>query len=308
VLPVPYFHVVFTLPHALNPLLRVNPRQLYTVLFRTAVATLQHFARDPKHLGAELEITAVLHTWAQNLTQHVHLHCVVTGGGLTREDQGWKGLPQRHHWFLFPVRALAKVFRAKFRDGLQQLRADGELKFAGQCAPLAHRPEWARWLHCLSSIPWVVYAKPPFGGPQHVLKYLSRYTHRVAITNQRILYVGDGLVRFRWKDYTENNAAKLMTLSAQEFLRRFLLHVMPKGFMRIRHFGLLATRCRAQKLARCRDLLAPHASTKPIAVSQQPLSPSTHDTASRTSPRCPACGSPHLRLIERFSPVRGIPP
>ncbi len=197
-LPVEYFHIVFTLPHELNALIRVNPRRLYALLFRAAAATLQTFARDPTHLGAELGVTAVLHTWGQNLTQHVHLHCVVTGGGLSPDGRRWVGA---RRGFLFPVRALSKVFRGKFLAGLRRLRTREQLIFAGDSAPLGESAIWTRWLSTLRGVDWVVYAKPPFGGPSHVLKYLSRYTHRVAIANERLFFVGDGVVRFSWKDY-----------------------------------------------------------------------------------------------------------
>jgi hypothetical protein len=303
-LPVPYFHLVFTLPHELNALLRVNPRRLYALLFRAAAATLQTFARDDRHLGAELGVTAVLHTWGQPLTQHVHVHCVVTGGGLSADGQRWVS---SRPGFLFPVRALSQVFRGTFLAGLRRLRARARLRFAGECAALAEPAPWTRWLQTLRRCDWVVYAKPPFGGPERVLRYLSRYTHRVAIANERLLFVGDGLVRFRWKDYAHGYREKVMTLAADEFLRRFLLHVVPRGFMRIRHFGLLANRHRATKLARCRDLLgasrAP-ASGAPVEcpAAEVPAAPLT------VSARCPSCGSGPLRIVETLAPTPGIPP
>jgi hypothetical protein len=309
-LPVPYFHVVFTLPHALNALIRLNRRELYALLFRTAAATLQQVATDPKHLGAELGITAVLHTWGQTLTEHVHLHCVVTGGGLRPEGR-WVDLPKgrRNRLFLFPVRALSTRFRARFCEGLHTLHAQGKLRLWGPCAPLSGRVEWARYRHTLNSSPWVVYAKPPFGGPAVVLKYLSRYTHRVAIANQRLVAVGDGMVRFRYRDYADHNAPKILTLSAEEFLRRFLLHVLPLGFKRIRHFGLLASRGRADKLRRCRQLLDQHPGVAVGAACDlgTELAP-MGDTAPETPPpRCPICGSQHLRIIERLPPIRPGP-
>jgi Putative transposase/Transposase zinc-binding domain len=249
-LPVEYFHIVFTLPHPLNALLRVNPRRLYALLFRAAAATLQCFAHDPRHLGAELGVTAVLHTWGQNLSQHVHVHCVVTGGGLTPDGQRWVST---RAGFLFPVRALSQVFRGKFLAGVRQLRARNALRFAGDSAALAGEHAWSAWLQDLRTRDWVVYAKPPFGGPERVLKYLSRYTHRIAIANHRLVSIEDGVVRFRCRDYAHHNHVKVMALPAEEFLRRFLLHVVPSGFMRIRHFGLLANRHRTAKLARCRN-------------------------------------------------------
>jgi hypothetical protein len=300
-LPVEYFHLVFTLPHELNALLRVNPRRLYALLFRAAAATLQTFAQDPKHLGAELGVTAILHTWGQSLTQHVHLHCVVTGGGLSPDGQRWVSARTR---FLFPVCALSQLFRGKFLAGLRRLRRGQRLTFAGDSAPLAQPATWTRWLDQLQATPWVVYAKPPFGGPERVLKYLSRYTHRVAISNDRLVFVGDGVVRFRWKDYADGSRVKVMTLTGDEFLRRLLLHVVPRGFMRIRHFGLLANCQRTAKLARCRQLLAPlAASTSPIAQSGAECG-----STATASPPCPACGATTFRIIETLAPTRGIPP
>jgi hypothetical protein len=283
---------------------RINPRRLYALLFRAVAATLQDFARDPRHLGAELGITAVLHTWGQNLSQHVHLHCVVTGGGLSPDGQHWVNARQG---FLFPVGALSKVFRGKFLAALCQLRACNALRFAGDSTPLADEPAWRAWLRALRTTDWVVYAKPPFGGPHRVLKYLSRYTHRVAIANERLVSIDDGVVRFRWKDYAHHNQVKVMALPAEEFLRRFLLHVVPPGFMRIRHFGLLANRHRTAKLARCRRLLAP--SPAPDLTPGTADAPCGDASAAALEPkRCPVCGGAALRVIERLAPLRGVPP
>jgi hypothetical protein len=303
-LPVEYFHIVFTLPRALNALVRVNPRRLYALLFRAAAATLQCFAHDPRHLGAELGVTAVLHTWGQNLSQHVHVHCVVTGGGLTPDGQHWVSA---RPGFLFPVRALSTVFRGKFLAGLRQLRARNALRFAGATAPLAGDHAWRAWLRELRTRNWVVYAKPPFGGPERVLKYLSRYTHRIAIANHRLVSIADGVVRFLWRDYAHHSHVKVMALPAEEFLRRFLLHVVPSGFVRIRHFGLLANRHRTAKLARCRRLLVP-----PPEVEFDPCdsaAPSGEASDSAAEPkRCPVCGGGPIRIIEMLAPVRGVPP
>jgi hypothetical protein len=304
-LPIEYFHVVFTLPHALNALARVNPHRLYALLFHAAAATLQGFARDPRHLGAELGVTAVLHTWGQNLSEHLHVHCVVTGGGLSADGRQWVST---RRGFLFPVRALSQVFRGKFLAGLRQLRARGRLQFAGDSAVLADEAGWTDWLRALRATDWVVYAKPPFGGPARVLKYLGRYTHRVAIANERILSIDDGVVRFRWKDYAHHTQVKALALPAEEFLRRFLLHVVPAGFMRIRHFGLLANRRRAATLARCRALLEPAAPAE-VHRGDRPGA-SDHPTPSATAapPRCPLCGGGPVRIVEILAPLRGIPP
>ena len=303
-LPVEYFHIVFTLPHALNALVRVNPCRLYGLLFRAAAATLQCFAHDPHHLGAELGVTAVLHTWGQNLSQHVHVHCVVTGGGLSPDGRQWVSA---RPGFLFPVRALSKVFRGKFLAGLRRLRAQDALRFAGDSAALAGEHAWNIWLEELRIRDWVVYAKPPFGGPERVLKYLSRYTHRSAIANHRIVAIEDGVVRFRWRDYAHHNQVKVMALPAVEFLRRFLLHVVPSGFMRIRHFGLLANRHRTAKLARCRILLAPTPEVELDSCSGTAPSGQGSQSVPETK-RCPVCGGGPLRIIELLQPLRGIPP
>jgi hypothetical protein len=298
-LPVPYFHVVFTLPHRLNPLIRVNPRLLYALLFQAASQTLQEFARDPNHLGAELGITAVLHTWGQTLTEHVHVHCVVTGGGVSPDRTQWRSCRRR---FLFAIKAVGQVFRGKYLAGLERLRTQQRLTFAGESAPLAEDVAWTTlWQH-LYAKPWVVYAKPPWGSPEQVLKYLSRYTHRVAIANSRLVFVGDGVVRFRYHDYAAHGTTKIMELPATEFLRRFLLHVVPSGFVRIRHYGLLANRTRHEKLARARQLLAMMASAVvPI------LSPTTPSNPPPTSPCCPCCAGRHWRIIARLAPQRGPP-
>jgi hypothetical protein len=305
VLPIEYFHVVFTLPHALNALARVNPRRLYALLFHTAAATLQCFARDPRHLGAELGVTAVLHTWGQNLSQHIHVHCVVTGGGLSADGQRWVSA---RRGFLFPVRALSKVFRGKFLGGLRQLRARGLLHFAGDSTALADEQAWADWVQALRATDWVVYAKPPFGGPERVLKYLGRYTHRVALTNHRLVSIDNGVVCFRWKDYAHHNEMKVMALPAEEFLRRFLLHVVPSGFMRIRHFGLLANRHRAAKLARCRALLEPAAQVEISVCDRTGASDDAAPSATAAPQLCPVCGGGPLRIVEILGPIRGIPP
>jgi Putative transposase/Transposase zinc-binding domain len=304
-LPVPYFHVVFTLPHPLNPLIRVNQRTLYNLLFQAAVQTLQKFARDPHHLGAELGITAVLHTWGQTLTEHIHVHCIVTGGGLTAEGTRWR---PSHPRFLFAVEALSQVFRGKYVAGLRRLRAKHQLHFVGESAALAEDEAWTTFLGQLQERAWVVYAKPPWSGPEQVLKYLSRYTHRVAIANSRLVFVGDGVVRFRYKNYAAGGMTKVMELRAEEFLRRFLLHVVPPHFVRIRHFGLLASGARQGKLARCCHLLAVAAATATSLLPTPNREPPTAGADLVTSACCPTCGGGPLRVIAVVAPQRGIPP
>jgi hypothetical protein len=294
---VEYFHVVFTLPHTLNPLAQGNPRVCYGLLFHAARETLAVFGDDPRHLGGEVGGLAILHTWGQTLEQHLHLHCVVPGGALARDRASWR--PAKPG-FLFPVRALARVFRGKYLAGLQRAFAQGELRFAGGVARLADPVAFTAFLAALRATDWVVYAKPPFAGPTQVLEYLGRYTHRVAISNNRLVSVEDDHVRFRWKDYAHGHRVKTMTLSAAEFLRRFLLHVLPAGFVRIRHFGFLANRGRTAKLARCRALLA----------TPSPAPPDPPDSVAALMRRltgvdieaCPVCRAGRLRTVTVFRP------
>jgi Putative transposase/Transposase zinc-binding domain len=303
-LPVPYFHGVFTLPPLLTPLIRVNQRALYTLLFQAAAQTLQAFARAPQHLGAELGLTAVLHTWSQTLTEHVHVPCIVTGGGLSPDSTHWRPSPPR---FLVAVAALSQVFRGKYLAGLRRLRAQHRLHFAGESTEWAAEKAWQTFLSQLQGRAWVVYAKPPWGGPEQVLQYLSRYLHRVAISNTRLVFVGQGGVRFRYKNSAAGGTTQTRELPAAEFLRRFLLPVVPPRFVRIRHFGLLANRGRQETLARCRQLLA----VVTAATSSLPLSapePPTASTEPTSPPRCPACGGGPLRVIALLSPQHGIPP
>ena len=296
-LPIPYFHVVFTLPHALNALAQGNPRVVYGLLCRAATETLLAFGRDPRHLGGTIGVTAILHTWGQTLTQHLHLHCVVTGGALSRDGTRWI-LARRG--FLFPVRALAVVFRARYLEGLRHAFDARRLTFAGGTEPLTDPETWRRFLHTLGAQPWVVYAKPPFGGPERVLAYLARYTHRVAITNHRLVDLTDGQVRFRWKDYADHDRQKIMTLTAEEFLRRFLLHVLPTRFVRIRHAGLFGNRGRHARLDRCRVLLG----MSPIAP--PPAEPSP-DRPARDTERCPVCRQGTMHVTAVFAPVVDSP-
>jgi hypothetical protein len=253
-LPVPYYHVVFTLPQALSALVLQNKRVLYNLLFRASAETLLKVAANPKHLGAQIGFLSVLHSWGQRLDHHPHIHCVVPGGGVSREGLEWKNPPRRG--FFLPVRVLSRVFRGKFVAGLKRLFRRRQLQFHGTLRSLAEAKLFRRFLRSLFQSDWVVYAQKPFGGPEHVLQYLARYTHRVAISNHRLLSLADGQVAFRWKDYAHGSQQRKMTLSTDEFLRRFLLHVLPRGFVRIRHFGFLAHRQRGQHLTQCRQLLA----------------------------------------------------
>ena len=288
-LAVAYVHVVFTLPQQLSHLMLQNKKVLYDLLFRASAETLLEVARDPKHLGAEIGFLSVLHTWGQNLLHHPHIHCVIPAGGLKADHSQW--VHPRYRFFL-PLGVLSKVFRGKFVSGLKRAFQQGQLTFAGTLQPLEQDKAFHSFLRTLFRHNWVVYAKPPFGGPQHVIAYLARYTHRVAISNHRLVGFQDDQVTFRWKDYAHGNKKKMMTLSSQEFLRRFLLHVLPRGFVRIRSFGFLANRCRATLLPQCRLLLLNNPKPHSIAVSKfSPAQPAIF--------RCPLCASPMI-IVETF--------
>ena len=288
-LPTRYVHVVFTLPHRLAPLALQNKKVLYDLLFRASAETLLEVARDPRHLGAEIGFFSVLHTWSQKLGLHPHVHCVIPAGGLSLDHAHW--IPSRERFFL-PIHVLRRVFRGKFVAGLRQAFQVGQLNFHGDLALLAQPKTFAAWLRPLFRKDWVVYSKPPFGGPEYVLQYLGRYTHRVAISNHRLVSLAEGNVTFRWRDSAHNNEQKLLTLSLDEFLRRFLLHLLPKGFVRIRNFGFLANRKRAITVPLCLSLLG-----SPTEA--------THE-ASAHSPcdlwLCPHCGG-SMRVIQRFTPA-----
>ena len=252
ILDTQYFHVVFTVPEEIAAIAYQNKEIVYGILFRTAAETLRTIAADPRHLGAEIGFFAVLHTWGQNLLHHPHLHCVVTGGGLSPDGSRW--IACRAGFFL-PVKVLSRLFRRLFVEALEKAFDAGMLRFFAALDPLRERDAFRRHLAPVRRAKWVVYAKPPFAGPDQVLDYVGRYTHRVALSNDRLLDIEDGKVRFRWKDYRQGSRRKTMTLDADEFIRRFLLHVLPDRFQRIRYYGLLGNRHRRTKLARCRDLL-----------------------------------------------------
>jgi Putative transposase/Transposase zinc-binding domain len=299
-LPVPYFHIVFTLPEQLSPLALQNKRIIYNLLFKATSETLLEIAADPQHLGARIGFFAVLHSWGQTLQAHPHLHCVIPGGGLSADNSQW--IACRPGFFL-PVKVLSRLFRGKFVAFLREARKQDRLTYAGQLSALAEGEEFNHWLRELSRIEWVVYAKPPFGGPQQVLKYLARYTHRVAISNSRLLELNDDKVTFRYKDYAAGNATKIMTLGVQEFTRRFLLHVLPRGLVRIRYYGFLANCCRAQKLKLCRRLLSTE-KTGPGSVGevQQAGAESDPETVRTT---CPSCRQGKMILVEKIEALRG---
>src|ERR1700738_1466058 len=288
-LPTPYVHVVFTLPRQLAPLVLQNKKFIYDLLFRTSAETLLEVARDPQHLGAEIGFFSVLHTWSQKLELHPHVHCVVPAGGLSADQTRWI---KPHYDFFLPVGVLGAVFRGKFYEALKCAFHEGRLNFHGDLEFLAQPKIFAAWLRPLFHKDWVVYAKRPFGGPVHVLRYLGRYTHRVATCNHRLISFAEGEITFRGRDSAHRNEQKLLSLSRDEFLRRFLLHVLPKGFVRIRHFGFLAHRRRGTTLPLCFQLLG--SAPQPQARQEASLA-----TASDLW-FCPKCGGP-MAAIERFT-------
>ena len=305
-LPVQYFHVVFTLPEQLAHLALQNKRVVYNLLFAAASQTLLKLAADPKQLGAQLGFLAVLHTWSQNLRHHPHLHCVVPGGGLSLDGQRW--IACRPH-FLLPVKVLSRLFRRLFRDQLSRAYEQGKLSFHGALTPLAQPPAFQRLLQSLGRTEWVVYAKPPFGGPQQVLDYLGRYTHRVAITNHRLRQLEHGNVTFSWKDYRHGHRQSLLTLTADEFIRHFLLHTLPRGFQRLRHFGLLSNRARGAKLARCRQLLGlSQDSTNTLLAQPRDYQALYQALTGASLTSCPACRHGQLRCIELIAPLSQLLP
>ena len=299
-LPVPYYHVVFTLPATLGPIALQNPREVYGLLFRAAAETLQQIAADPNHLGAEIGFLAVLHTWGQALQHHPHVHCVIPGGGLAPDGSRW--ISCRPGFFL-PVRVLSRVFRGKFLAMLGNAFERGRLSFHGKLEVLADASEFQRRLTASAQTEWVVYAKPPFGGPEQVLKYLAGYTHRVAISNRRLVALEDGEVKFHWKDYAHGGGQKTMTLKATEFIRRFLLHVLPSGFVRIRHYGFLANRVCREKLALCRALLG--VEEAPVPMESEPTTEPRATVAGEPAASvCPSCGEGRMVIVTSF---RAIP-
>jgi len=293
-LPVEYFHVVFTLPQQFAPLALQNARTIYSMLFRAVAETLLTIAADPRHLGAAIGFLAVLHTWGQNLHLHPHIHCVVPGGGISPDHSRWVPCRKYQKSFFLPVKVLRAFFRKRFLLHLRTAFHKGKLQFHGELEPLAQPAAFEVLCQKASQLKWVVYAKRPFGGPELVLKYLARYTHRVAISNQRLLSLEDGRVTFEWKDYAAGAQTKTMTLEAVEFIRRFLLHVPPSGFVHIRHFGFLANRSRKGKLALCRSLLPATPTAAQVSADSPVSGDSTVEVQSR---QCPVCKTGRLILI-----------
>ena len=290
-LPVEYFHVVFTLPAPIAAIAKQNKAVVYGLLFEAAAETLKTIAADPRHLGAETAATMVLHTWGQTLTYHPHVHVIAPGGGLAPDGKTW--IACRPGFFL-PVRVLQRLYRRLFLQKLAAAHAAGRLQFFDALAPLSDPRAFARHLAPSRRVDWIVYAKKPFAGPEQVLRYLARYTHRIAISNRRIVALDDQSVSFTWKDYRDGGKQKRMTLDAHEFIRRFLLHILPDGFQRIRHYGFLANGHRKAKLAVIRKLLAV-APPEPAATETPPGEPAA--TTTGATPPCPCCGGP-MRIIE----------
>lgn len=290
-LPTRYVHVVFTLPHQLAPLALQNKREIYSLLFRVSAETLLQVARNPKHLGAEIGFFSILHTWNQQLLHHPHVHCVVPAGGLSPDHSRW--IPAANNFFL-PVKVLSRVFRGKFVAGLRRLYADNKLGFHGGLTPLQSPRAFSGMLRGLFRTDWVVYSKRPFGGAEHALRYLGCYTHRIAISNHRLVSLADGRITFRWRDSAHKNKQRVMSLTVEEFLRRFLLHVLPPRFVRIRYFGFFAHRHRAELVPLCFQLLDTAASLPVRTGDPSPVRPMW---------QCPKCGAPMV-LLERLSSVQ----
>jgi hypothetical protein len=293
-LAVPYFHVVFTVPAEIAAIAYQNKEVVYSILFQTTAETLKTIAADPQHLGAEIGFFAVLHTWGQNLQVHPHLHCVVPGGGLSPDGQRWIACGPR---FFLPVRVLSSLFRRLFLESVQKAYDAGKLKFFAALESFRDRNAFTQLLARLKDYKWVVYAKRPFAGPQQVLDYVGRYTHRVAISNNRLLDIENGQVRFQWKDYRHGDQSKTMTLSADEFIRRFLLHVLPDGFQRIRYYGFLGNRYRREKLEQCRRLLGMPTPVDQTDTSEKDYRDRYEELAGHSLHQCPQCSLGRMLVV-----------
>lgn len=301
ILPVGYFHTVFTLPHEINPVALCNQKIIFDMLFKAVPETLLEFGRN--NLGGNIGFLAILHTWDQTLLDHIHLHCMIAGGALSSDKTAW--IPAREN-YLFSVKALSQVFRGKFLDYLKQVFTTGELVFAGKTSPLADEKEFLQFIKMLKQKDWVVYCKKPFAGPEHVLDYIGRYTHRVAISNNRIVNVENSMVTFTYRDRKNADVRKTMTLKAEEFIRRFLLHVLPQGFVRIRHFGFLANRYKKENIQKCRELIDDSQQSRecPDKTTQELMLELTGIDITV----CPCCKEGTMRVIEVLSPLWKLNP
>jgi hypothetical protein len=300
-LPIEYFHVVFTIPSELNPLVSMNQRIMYDLLFRSVSETIEKLANDPKHLGATVGVTGILHTWGQNLMDHPHIHCIVTGGGLSPDGSHWVSCRKG---FFIHVRVLSALFSRKFLGLLEKSFESGDLVFPGSISYLKELRAFKSFKGHLYHKKWVVYCKPPFDGPKGVLQYLGRYTHRIAISNNRILDVQGGNVSFLWRDYADNNHKKTMTLKADEFIRRFLLHVLPARYVRIRHFGLLANRRRKDNIALCREFLGTGKTVTKEKIRQETWQEQLRRISGIDVTICPVCQKGRMFTIELLHPYR----
>jgi hypothetical protein len=304
-LPVEYHHLVFTLPQPVAELARDNPRLIYALLFEAASQSVQGVAANPKHLGAQVGLTAVLHTWGQTLCLHPHLHVMATGGGLSCNARG--EIDEQPAWkscrpgFFLPVRVLSRLFRGKFLGGLSEAHRQGKLHLAAERAGLACPTAWAAWVRLLRGQDWVVYSKPPTAGAEVVLKYLARYTYRVAMSNSRLTHISDEQVSFSYQAYRQQGKSKEMTLSLDEFARRFLQHVLPRGFVRVRHYGLLANRGRDEKLQKCRRLLWQACGQQRLEAAGQSEQPEQPERAGQRL--CPRCGQGMMEVVEVLAAV-----
>jgi len=304
-MPIQYFHIVFTIPIELNALALQNKKLLYSILFKASSETLIELSRDCKHLGAEIGFISLLHTWSQNLMDHPHIHCIVTGGGLSLDSSKWISCKED---FFIHVKVLSRVFRGKFLDYLKKSYYCSKLNFSGQIGTLGSRQEFKILIDKLYKKEWVVYSKPPFKSPEHVLKYLGNYTHRVAISNSRITDFKDDKVTFKWRDYKDNSKPKLMTIDALEFIRRFLFHVLPNGFVKIRHYGILSNRNRKTKLEKCKKLLEVFVENKLKSKVKETWQELLLRISQVDITICPCCKKGHMVLKETIFPHSCSPP
>lgn len=298
-LPIGYFHVVFTLPEELRPLALRNQKVVYKLFFRAVSETIKELTADCKHLGAEVGFIALLHTWSQTLMDHPHIHCIVTGGGLSVDGKRW--IPCKDEFFL-PVKVLSRLFRGKFLAYLKEAYAKGEMDFSGKIVPLKEKRTFNSLLNDLYGQEWVVYCKPPFPNAEKVMQYLARYTHRVAISNNRLLNLEGGRVTFRYRDRNDDDRVKLMNLDVSEFIRRFLMHILPDGFMKIRHYGILSNRNRKNKLARCKKLLGVHCKEENTETAKEPWQDLLAKITGVDTRICPSCGKGKMVLKEVLNP------
>jgi hypothetical protein len=294
-----YFHVVFTTPEVLNQIALQNRREVYDILFKAVAQTLLTIAADPRHLGAKIGFMAILHTWGQNLLLHPHIHCLIPGGGLSHDGKKWIGCRKK---FFLPVRVLSRLFRRLFLELFMKAFNQDQLKFYGKTGHLSNPELFSKLIEKCFKTEWVVYAKPPFGGPEKVLDYLGRYTHRIAISNNRLLRLEDGKVTFTWRNYQHGNKLQTMTLQAEEFIRRFMLHVLPSGFMRIRYFGFLSNRHRTRKLSHCRDLL--HQKAAKSTLKSMDWKARYESLTGKDIDLCPLCGKGHMVTFQKLLPLR----